>query len=257
MLRRPRDRVERVEDGRQEEERHEARRHEVLDVAVEDVHAGDVTARPLASATSASESGMAAQKCRPGLGDDRQVDRNDHDEHDRERDEVGRHDGQRQQLARETHLLHERCLAEQARARRSGGRLEEDPGQEARDDEQRVVLDSAEPEEDREDERVDADERERVRERPGDPEHGALVLDLELAPEEVREQLAVAVDVEPDRHSRAGTPGLGPGEPMVPPGAPSFMYTRSSQKGAAGLSPVAPKGRTRRKESCHRHDFPS
>jgi plasmid stability protein len=54
--------------------------------------------------------------------------------------------------------------------------------------------------EDAEDERVDPHEDERVRERPRDAEHRAAVLRVQVAPEEVPEELAVAVEVGVDRH---------------------------------------------------------
>jgi hypothetical protein len=53
-----------------------------------------------------------------------------------------------------------------------------------------------------EDHEVDEQKDERVQQRPRDPEQGALVLGVEVAPEEVGEQLPVAVQVGVDRHRR-------------------------------------------------------
>ena len=58
-----------------------------------------------------------------------------------------------------------------------------------------------------EDEQVDAEQHERIEERPDDAEHRALVLRLEVPPEEVREQLAVAEEIGVDRHRRASSVG--------------------------------------------------
>ena len=47
---------------------------------------------------------------------------------------------------------------------------------------------------------VDAEQDERIQQRPEDAEHRALVLRVEIAPEEVREELAVAQQVGVDHH---------------------------------------------------------
>ena len=54
--------------------------------------------------------------------------------------------------------------------------------------------------EEREDEQVDPEQDERVHERPRDAEDGALVLRLQVAAEEIREELAVAEEVGVDGH---------------------------------------------------------
>ena len=58
-------------------------------------------------------------------------------------------------------------------------------------------------EEQPEDDQVDAQEHERIEERPEDPEQRSLVFRLEVPPEEVGEELAVAQEVGVDRHRRA------------------------------------------------------
>ena len=51
-----------------------------------------------------------------------------------------------------------------------------------------------------EDDEVDAEQDERIQQRPRDAEQRALVLRVEVPPEEVREELAVAQQVGVDRH---------------------------------------------------------
>ena len=53
-----------------------------------------------------------------------------------------------------------------------------------------------------EDEQVDEHQHDRVRERPGEPEHRALVLRAQVAAEEAAEELAVADEVGVNRHGR-------------------------------------------------------
>jgi hypothetical protein len=57
-------------------------------------------------------------------------------------------------------------------------------------------------EEQPEDDEVHAEQDERVEQRPDDAEDRPLVLRLEVAAEEIREQLAVAVEIGVDRHRR-------------------------------------------------------
>ena len=54
-----------------------------------------------------------------------------------------------------------------------------------------------------EDDEVDAEQNERVQERPEDAEQRSLVLRLEVPAEEIREELAVAQEIGVDRHRRA------------------------------------------------------
>ena len=65
---------------------------------------------------------------------------------------------------------------------------------------------------DAEDEQVDEHQDDRVRERPGEAEHRALVLGAQVAAEEAAEELAVAEEVEVDRH-----PELVYGAAVPPP----------------------------------------
>ena len=53
-----------------------------------------------------------------------------------------------------------------------------------------------------EDEQVDEHQHDRVRERPGEAEHRALVLRPQIAAEEAAEELAVAEEVEVGGHGR-------------------------------------------------------
>jgi len=57
--------------------------------------------------------------------------------------------------------------------------------------------------EDRKNQGVDADERQRVDKRPGDAKKRAPVLDPQLTAKEVQKQLSVAEQIGVDRHGRA------------------------------------------------------
>ena len=65
-----------------------------------------------------------------------------------------------------------------------------------------VVVDRLHLQENGEDDEVDEHQQHRVRERPDDAQHRALVLRAEVASEEAPEELAVAVEIRVDRHDR-------------------------------------------------------
>ena len=119
------------------------------------------------------------------------------DEHRAERDEVRADDGERHELAREPRLPDQVRVVEHRARRRLQRRGDECPDGETREQEQRVVVDVREGRvpDDAEDEQVDAHQQQRVRHRPDDAERRAAVLRLQVAPEEVPEELAVPVDV--------------------------------------------------------------
>jgi hypothetical protein len=56
------------------------------------------------------------------------------------------------------------------------------------------------PQEDAEDDEIDHHQRKRVDERPGDAEHRPAVTRVEVAPEQVREELSVPNEVGVHRH---------------------------------------------------------
>ena len=152
-------------------------------------------ASPLASAIKGTSSGIADPERRPRLGPDDEVDRHDDGQHHEQRGQVCGDDRERQQLAREPDLLHEVRLPEQARRRHLDCRLEERPADEARDHEQRVVLDRHRLEQDREEQPVRDHEPDRVDERPGEAERRPAVANPELTAGQAAKELAVPKDV--------------------------------------------------------------
>ena len=126
-------------------------------------------------------------------------------EHRREADEVRADDGERNELAREARLPDQVRVVEHRPARRLQRRRDERPDGEPREQEQRVVAAVRERRvpDDAEDEQVDGHQQQRVGDRPDDAQRRAAVLRLEVAAEEVAEQLAVAVDVDVTRCSCA------------------------------------------------------
>jgi hypothetical protein len=57
-------------------------------------------------------------------------------------------------------------------------------------------------EEQPEDDEVNAQQHQRIEQRPEDPEEGSLVLRLKVPPEEIGKELAVAQEIGVDRHRR-------------------------------------------------------
>src|SRR5262249_24783023 len=108
-------------------------------------------------------------------------------------------DRERDELSREAHLPDQLGAVEERTRSRLEGRREEDPAREPGKQVERVVRDVVRKE-NTEDEEVDRQEGERVDEPPRDPEHRPAVARMEVAPEEVREQLAVANEVGVDGH---------------------------------------------------------
>ena len=90
------------------------------------------------------------------------------------------------ELAREAHLADQVRVLEQAARRALKRRREEHPDRQPGEQEEPVVLvvGGLDLQQDREDEQVDEHQHERVRERPGEPEDGALVLGAQVAAEE-------------------------------------------------------------------------
>jgi hypothetical protein len=200
-----RDALERVEDGREEEPGQQERRDEVLDVAVEGVERGD---REREAGHEADGEQRERQRQPDGVAGLGHVDEAepDHDhEHHREADELRRHHREREKLAREAHLADEvRVLQHGARGGLQRGR-EEDPDRQPGEQEEPVVLvlRRLDLQEQREDEQVDEHQDDRVRQRPREPEHGALVLHAQVTAEEAAEELAIADEIGVDRHERA------------------------------------------------------
>src|SRR4051812_29638436 len=198
--------LEAVENGREEEPRQEHHREQVLDVAEEDV---DDREQPREAQREADESRENRDRerdraCRPRHRD--QAGRHEDREHDGGRGQLGQHRRGGDQLAREPDLLHQIRVADQRIRPELYPGLEEAPHRQPGEHEERVVRDVARgAPEHREDERVDAHHRERVDERPGEPERRALVAHPDFPPQEGLEQLAVAGQpVEPRKRPRAG-----------------------------------------------------
>jgi hypothetical protein len=104
---------------------------------------------------------------------------------------------------RQPNLLDEAGMAEQARAGHLDRGLEEEPDQEPREQEERIVLDRDRAHDHREDEPVREHEHDRVDQRPRDPKRRAAVLHAQLAPEEVQEEIAVAEEIDVDTQGQA------------------------------------------------------
>ena len=175
----------------------------MLDVPIDDRQVAEDDRQPARQRDQRKEERDRSPERRSRLGDEDQVHDDDDGQHGPERDDVGRDDGQRQNVAWEAHLLHERRLGEEARARHLHRGLEEDPGDKPGEDEERVVLDLERLQEHREDERVDRHQRQRVDERPDQPEDRAAVLPVQLAAEDVQEQVRVPDDVGVEAHDAA------------------------------------------------------
>ena len=195
--------VERVEDRRQEEPRQKHRRQQMLDVAEDDRHRGEDEREAAGQRDERQHEWNPGPERRSRLGKEDQVHRDDDREHHEQRDGVRRDDREREQLPGEAHLLDEARLAEQARARALNRPLEEHPGHEPGEQEERVVVDIDGLQQHREDDRVDAHQDERQDERPAEPEHGAAVLHAQLPAKEVEEEIAVTEEVGVERHGRS------------------------------------------------------
>src|SRR5207244_3993242 len=127
---------------------------------------------------------------------------------------------------------------------------EEDPDRETREQEERRVVDRNRLPEEREDEQVDPEQDERVHERPRDAEDGALVLRLEVAPEEVPEELAVPEEICVDGHGRGkcrparrlpSATSLCVNKSLPAPGYPPHAHHRSrrARRAARNAAPAA------------------
>ena len=155
---------------------------------------------PVTSAASGMKSGSAAQKVERVSGMTIRLSGRTTAEHHEHRHEVRGDDGERQQLPGKAHLLDEARVAEKARARHLDGGLEEHPGHEPGEHEQRVVLDRDGPQQDREEQPVAEHQHDRVDERPHQPERGTPVFDAQLTAEEVEKEVAVTEKVGVELH---------------------------------------------------------
>ena len=158
------------------------------------------SARPATKPAKSTASGIAGQTVARASGHEDEREDDEDREHHRERDRLRRDHRERDELAREADLLDQLGAVDHRARRRLQRDREEDPAGEAGEQVERVVRDAAVLDQHPEDDEVDAEQDERIQQRPGDAEHRALVLGLEIAPEEVREQLAVAEQVGVDRH---------------------------------------------------------
>src|SRR6266540_1269419 len=192
---------ERVEDRRQEEPRQEQGPNQVLDVAEEDVQRRD---RQHEARGEADEERRERQ-CEPlrsaRAGQEYEAEYEQDREHHDIRHEIRADDRERDELAREARLADQRCVVEHRARARLHRRREENPRREPREQVERVVRDVLRPPEDAEDEQVDAHQDERRHQHPDDAEQRALVLRLQVAPEEVSEQLPVGDQLRVDRHA--------------------------------------------------------
>ena len=161
------------------------------------------SATPATKPAKSTASGIASHTVSraPGTKIEREHDQDR--EHHRERDRLGRDDREGDELAREAHLLDQLgAVDHRARARleRDG---EEEPAGDPGEQVERVVRDLLLLVPDQaEDEQVDRHQRQRVDERPDDTERRAAVLGVEVAPEEIREELPVADEIGVDGHPR-------------------------------------------------------
>ena len=138
-------------------------------------------------------SGSASHTVSRASGRRQRLEDHDDAEHDRERDEIRADDRERHELAGEADLADEiRVLQEAPRGSLRRGR-EEDPGGQATQQEEPVVVaaDLGDAPENGEDEQVHEHEDERVEERPAEPEDRAAVFARDVAAEEASEELAM------------------------------------------------------------------
>ena len=159
------------------------------------------SARPATSPTKSS-SERDRQPDRRARSGTKTSDEDDQDrDHHGERHRLRRDHRERDELAREPHLLDQLGAVDhrargrlQRDARRRASRRAPPAGRSGSAGSWCSVQSSAE------DDQVDTKQDERVQERPGDAEDRALVLRLEVPPEEVGEELAVAQEIGVDRH---------------------------------------------------------
>ena len=193
---------ERVDDRREEEPRQQQRADEMLDVAVQHVQARK---REREARRNAHEQGRERQ-CEQFRAARFRNERERQDEQDREhqpiRDEVRADDGESGQLPREARPANQRRVVEHRTRPGLDRRREEDPRREPGEQVQRVVRDRRRAPQVVEHEQVHAHQHERRDQHPDDAEHRSLVLGVQVAAEEVPEQLAIADQIGVDRHLR-------------------------------------------------------
>ena len=167
--------------------------------------------------------------------------------HRGERHYLGRDHRERDELPGEADLADDRRVLDEAPCAALQRCREEHPRRQAAEQEQPVVVEVVRrlglPEH-REDDQVDEHERHRQGERPCEPEHRALVLRAQVAPEEAAEQLAVAEEIA-RRRPRARLYERG----CSPSAAGRAPAGRGSRGGRSG-PPARPPPRARRRAAA-------